>query len=153
MSEPLINDTFILEKYPGKGGWIYARLPKTFSTNEAPFGWTRVKRTIDNIEVKRYHLMPMSSEYFFLPVKSEIRKKIKKTVGDYVHVTLYLDESPLEIPEDFRDCLHDEPKAFETFSSYSESEQKAYIDWIKAAKRAETKASRIKQAIDKILRK
>ena len=97
--------------------------------------------------------MPMSSEYFFLPVKSEIRKKIKKTVGDYVRVTLYLDESPLEIPEDLRDCLQDEPKAFETFSSYSESEQKAYIAWIKAAKRADTKASRIKQTIDKILRK
>ena len=153
MSEPLISNTFILEKYPGKGGWIYARLPKTFETSDAPFGWTRVKGTIDKIEVKSYHLMPMSSEYFFLPVKSEIRKKIKKTVGDYVRVILYLDESPLEMPEDLRVCLKDEPEALETFSSYSESEQKAFIDWINAAKRDETRVSRIKQTIDKILKK
>src|SRR4030095_2461476 len=98
MSQPLINDKFILEKYPGKGGWTYARLPKTFGTSDAPFGWTRVKGTIDNIEIKRYHLMPMKSGHFFLPVKSEIRKKIKKTVGDYVRVILYPDESSLEIP-------------------------------------------------------
>lgn len=36
-------------------------------------------------------------------MKQEIRKKIKKEAGDWVAVELYLDESPLEIPEELKE--------------------------------------------------
>jgi hypothetical protein len=27
VEKPLVNKKFLLEKYPGKGGWTFARLP------------------------------------------------------------------------------------------------------------------------------
>ena len=56
-----------------------------------PFGWVKVKGTIDGVPFNKYHLMPMGNGKLFLPVKSEIRKKIKKVAGDSVHVILYPD--------------------------------------------------------------
>jgi hypothetical protein len=41
-----------------------------------------VRGTIDDFEIRKYHLMPMGNGKFFLPVKAEIRKKIKKEAGD-----------------------------------------------------------------------
>lgn len=40
----------------------------------------------------------MGNGKLFLPVKAEIRKKIKKAEGDKVHVILYPDNEPLEVP-------------------------------------------------------
>lgn len=55
--------------------------------------------------------------------------KINKKEGDVIHI-LYSDNEPLEIPEELRLCLGDEPKAFKFFISLTESEQKHYVDWI-----------------------
>ncbi len=41
----------------------------------------------------------MGDGKMFLPVKAEIRKKIKKEAGDWVHVLLYTDNEPLEVPQ------------------------------------------------------
>ena len=94
--------------------------------------------------------MPMGTGILFLPVKAEIRKKIKKDEGDYVHVILYPDNDPLEVPEEMLICLRDEPKALKFFNSLSESERKFYIDWIYSAKRSETKVNRLAQAVNRL---
>lgn len=51
----------------------------------------------------------MGNGNLFLPVKAEIRKKIKKQAGDYVHVILYKDDSVFEVPQEIIDCLKLEP--------------------------------------------
>lgn len=108
--------------------------------------------TIDDYEIKQYHLMPMGDGRLFLPVKAEIRKKIKKQEGDWVHVTLYPDDSQLEIPGELLLCLEDEPKALKYFNSLTESEKKYYVQWIYSAKRIETKTNRIAKSIDRLAR-
>ncbi|KAF2518664.1 DUF1905 domain-containing protein [Flavobacterium salilacus subsp. salilacus] len=148
----LTNKTYLLEKFPGKGGWTYAQIPEIKPDKSAPFGWVRVKGTIDDYEIKNYHLMPMGNGKLFLPVKAEIRKKIKKQAGDYIHVILYLDDTPLELPEELKLCLQNEPNAYETFCGYTDGEQKAFIDWIYAAKKEETKVERIVKILKKIER-
>lgn len=146
----LINKKYLLEKYPGKGGWTYAMIHEITPDKRNKFGWVRVQGTIDGYEIKAYKLMPMGNGKLFLPLKAEIRKKIKKEAGDIVHVKLYLDDSPMEIPDDLIACLEDTPGIFERFKSYSESEKKMFIDWIYSAKREETKADRIVKTIDKL---
>ena len=75
---------------------------------------------IDGYELKQYKLMPMGDKRLFLPVKAAIRKKIKKEVGDYVHIILYADETPTEIPEEIMECFSFEDSALlNTFLSYS----------------------------------
>lgn len=148
--KPLVNKHYLLEKFPGKGGWTFARIPDILPAKNAPFGWKKVRGTIDGYEIRKYHLMPMGNGSLFLPVKAEIRKKIKKAEGDYVHVILYPDNEPLEIPEEFLTCLNEEPKAMKFFQSLSESEQKFYIQWIYSAKKEETKINRMAQSINRL---
>jgi hypothetical protein len=151
MEKPLINATYRLEKFNGKGGWTFARLPKKISSKTTPFGWLKVKGSIDTFEIKKYHLMPMGDGTLMLPVKAEIRKKIKKTVGDFVHIVLYPDHDLLEIPEELLLCLEDEPQALQFFNSLSESERKYYIQWIYGAKKEETKVSRLAKTVNRLL--
>lgn len=148
--KPLVNKKYLLERFQGKGGWTFAQIPEVVKDKKAPFGWVKVRGTIDGYEIKKYHLMPMGNGNLFLPVKAEIRKQIKKREGDYVHVILYPDREPLEVPEEMLLCLNDEPVALKFFNSLSESEQKFYIQWIYSAKKEETKITRLAQTIIKL---
>lgn len=150
--KPLVNKKYLLEKFPGKGGWTFARIPEIAQDKKAHFGWVKVRGTIDGFEIKQYHLMPMGDSKLFLPVKAEIRKKIKKSVGDFVHVILYPDTEHLIVPEEILICLQEEPKALKFFNSLRESEQKYYVDWIYSAKKEETRVDRLAKSINKLLK-
>ncbi|WP_224996670.1 YdeI/OmpD-associated family protein [Cesiribacter sp. SM1] len=153
MDAPLVNKEYLLEKFPGKGGWTYAAIPEVPQDKKAPFGWVKVRGTIDGYEIKHYHLMPMGNNCLFLPVKAVIRKKIGKKEGDWVKVVLYADNTPLEVPQELQLCLLDEPQAHQAFMSYTEGEQKAFIDWIYSAKTEDTRVARIAGTIEKLLKK
>jgi hypothetical protein len=153
MGKPLVDKKYMLEKYPGKGGWTYATIREVRPDKKAPFGWVKVKGSIDGFKISKYHLMPTGNGKLFLPVKSEIRKKIKKQAGDYVHVILYPDNEPLEIPEELLLCLQVEPEALQFFHSLSESEQLNYLKWIYAAKTDQTKVDRIAKTLNRLTKK
>lgn len=145
----LIDKDVVLEKFPGKGGWTFARLTE-IPNQDLPFGWKKVKGSIDDFEINQYHLMPMGTGYLFLPVKAATRKKIKKEVGDTVRVILYEDNAPLEIPHEFLLCLKDEPDALHNFMSFAEIEQKKYLNWIYSVKTEHLQVERMAKAINKI---
>lgn len=148
--KPLVNKKYLLEKFAGKGGWTYAQIPEILQNKKSHFGWVKVRGTIDGYEISKYHLMPMGNGKLFLPVKAEIRKKINKKEGDMVHVILYPDNEPLEVPEEMLLCLEDEPKALTFFKSLSESEQKFYIQYIYSAKKEDTKINRMAKSINRL---
>ena len=142
---------YLLKKFPGKGGWTYAELPEIAPDTSNPFGWFKVRGSVDGYPLKQYKLMPMGNGNLFLPVKKEIRKKIRKEAGNQVHVILFPDSSPIEIPGEILDCLKNEPpEILETFMSYTEGERKAYIDWINKAKSEITQVERIVKMIEKL---
>ena len=117
----------------------------------AKFGWVQVQGNIDGFPLTQYKLMPMGNGHLFLPVRAEIRKKIGKQAGDYVHVTLFADHSTFEIPEELLLCFENEPKALhDTFMGFTEGEQKVYVDWIYEAKREETRANRIVKMMERL---
>ncbi|WP_445456409.1 YdeI/OmpD-associated family protein [Flavobacterium sp. HNIBRBA15423] len=149
---PLIDKEYLLEKFPGKSGWTFAKIPEIMQNKNTPFGWVRVRGTIDHFEIKNYNLQSMGDGSLFLPVKAEIRKKINKKEGDYVHIILFTDNLPTEIPEELKLCLMDEPMVYETFLNYSNGEQKTIIEWIYSAKTDITKVERIAKTIDKIIK-
>lgn len=149
--QPLIQAEYLLQKFPGKGGWTYAEIPEIAQNKNNPFGWVKVKGSIDSYELKQYKLMPMGKGKLFLPVKAAIRKQLKKEAGDYVMITLYTDESPVELTPELLECFKNEPqKVYKTFTSFTEGEQKAYIDWIYNAKTDETKVKRIVQMMERL---
>jgi len=152
--KPLVNSEYLLKKFSGKGGWTYAEIPEVLQNKNNPFGWVKVKGFIDEFELNQYKLMPMGNSKLFLPVKKEIRKKIKKEVGDYVKIILFSDESKLEIPQELIECFKNEPKrVYETFLSFTEGEQKSYLDWIYQAKTDTTKTQRIVLMMERLQKK
>lgn len=151
MSEiPLVDDEFMLKKIEGKGGWTYAEIPKIVQEKHGPFGLLRVRGTIDDYEIKSFNLWSMKNGMLFMPVKLEIRKKIKKQAGDKVRITLFSDNLPIDIPEELVECLQSESGLYEKFLTYSEGEKKAFINWIYSAKTDETKADRIVKTLEKV---
>ncbi len=151
MSKPLFHNKLLLEKYPGKGGWTYAQVPGISAEIKGAFGMVRVKGRIDNHELKKYHLMPMKSGNLFLPVNAIARKAINKKAGDYVDVLLYLDNDPVDIPDEMMLCLQDEPAALKFFNTLSDTDQQNYIDWIYEAKREQTRVDRLAKTVVKLL--
>ncbi|MDP4239484.1 MAG: YdeI/OmpD-associated family protein [Bacteroidota bacterium] len=149
---PLVNQQYILEKFSGKGGWTFVVIPEILKDKHAYFGWVKVKGTIDGYEIKNYHLMSMGGGVMFLPVKAGIRKAIGKSEGEWVHVILYADQLPPVNRDDFMTCLQEEPLAYRNFLNKPEAEQKAFIDWIYAARNDETKVERIAEILNKLNR-
>lgn len=152
MEKPLVNKKYKLQKMPGKGGWTYIVIKEITPEQRSKRGMVQVKGFIDDYELKTYNLMPMANGCMFMPVKADIRKKIKKGEGDYAKLVLYADNDPLDIPTELLDCLRDEPAAHKTFYAFPESEQKQYIDWIYSAKKEETRIERIADAINRLTR-
>jgi len=150
--KPLVDKKYKLERFPGKGGWTYACIPQLLQDKTKPFGWVKVKGTIDGYTIEKCSLMPMGKGKLFLPVKAEIRKAIKKKEGDYVHVILYPDKDPLKVPEEMMLCLQDEPEALAFFNALSESERRYYVNYIYAARKIDTRVDRMTKTINKLLR-
>jgi hypothetical protein len=147
METPLVDKEYLLEKCPETSGWTYTIIPEIPPDKNAPFGWVKVRGSIDGFEIRKYHLMPSGKGTLMLFVKSEIRKKIKKQAGDSVHIILYPDKEPLEVPEEFQLCLQDDTEASQFFNSLNENEQHQYIRWIYSAKTDQTKVDRIAKTI------
>ena len=149
MEKPLVNKDYLLQKFEGKGGWTYAEIPE-IPMPRASFGMLKVKGKIDSYEFSNVRLMPLGNGHLMLTIKSEIRKVIKKQAGDTVHIVLYEDSTPAEIPQELILCMKYEDGALEKFEKYSDGEKKAFIDWIYSAKTEQTKIDRIAKTIKMI---
>jgi bifunctional DNA-binding transcriptional regulator/antitoxin component of YhaV-PrlF toxin-antitoxin module len=130
--QEIFNGHLLLEKYPGKGGWIYAiieNLPK--QPKIAKGNWVTLNGSIDGVELNSVKLWPMAGGRVFLPVKAEIRKKIGKAEGDSVHIILF-GEKEMTLPnlEDFEEALQYEPLAHKFYSKLNDNQKKIVADYI-----------------------
>ncbi|MFN6943561.1 MAG: DUF1905 domain-containing protein [Cytophagaceae bacterium] len=151
-NKPIFSSKVNLERFPGKGGWTYARVELSPDIDK-PLVWRKVNGTIDDLAVEKLTLMPMGDGKLFIAVKAEIRKKIKKDAGDSVTIILYEDAPiPEDIPEDFILCLQDDSDAWRYFTSFSEEEKIKYVHWIYSAKDEDEIVERMAEAINRISR-
>lgn len=147
----LVDEDFVIEKFPGKGGWTYVSIPQIPASKNSPFGWVRISGFIDNYELKQYKLMPMGNGKLFLPLKASIRKLIKKEQGDTVSVKVYIDEVPTQLTEELLECFsHEDPVLLERFKSLPQFEQKAIIQNIYDSKSDDGKAERISRLMNEL---
>jgi len=147
---PLVNAQYLLEKFPGKGGWTYALIPEILQDRHAWFGWVKVCGSIDNFKIKNCNLMPTGKGQLFLPVKASIRKSIGKQEGDWVSIILYADNGKTEIPDELMVCLQSDQEAMNKFLLLTEGDKKTIVEWIISAKKDETRVSRIAQTLNKL---
>jgi uncharacterized protein YdeI (YjbR/CyaY-like superfamily) len=93
----------------------------------------------------------MGRGLFIFPINAEMRKHLGKNKGDILSVELSLDTSEIKLNEDFLICLQDEPHAYKLFTSFSQSHQKYFNNYIETAKTDATRAKRIAQSLQALL--
>ncbi len=149
METPIIEGNFMLKRGEGKGAWTFIEMPILENVPKKRNSTVRIRGTIDAFELRDFHIWAMKKGTF-MAVKADIRKIIKKEAGDTVSLVLYLDEPQMAIPEDFMECLREEPKLLARFEKQPEKERQATIDWIFSAKTEDEKIARMAKVMEKL---
>jgi uncharacterized protein YdeI (YjbR/CyaY-like superfamily) len=91
----------------------------------------------------------MGGSCHLLPILKGIREQIGKGLGDAVEVTVEADTAPREIavPDDLTAAFTEAPEARAFFDSLAYTHRREYVRWIEEARREETRARRVAQAV------
>jgi hypothetical protein len=85
-----------------------------------------------------------------------VNRSVKAATGvdapDRVRVTMELDDEPrtVDVPNDLRAALAEDPGASTAFDRLSFTHRREYVEWVEEAKRPETRARRIAATIDRV---
>ncbi|HEX2536348.1 MAG TPA: YdeI/OmpD-associated family protein [Chitinophagaceae bacterium] len=138
-----------------KTGWTYITLSAGQAAELKPGNKKgfRVKGKLDQLAINGVALMPMGNGDFILPLNAAMRKAIRKGKGDRVQASLEEDHSEVPPPPELLECLEDEPEALAFFNSLTKGHQRYFTNWILSAKTEGTKAGRIAQTVNALVRK
>lgn len=142
--ETIFEGQIYLEKFPGKGGWTFARIPKEYNPKGKYFGMVEVFGSINEFSFEKKHLMPTGDGTVFIPISKDIRKAIQKEAGDPVFLKIYRKEAPDGIPDELLACLKDDQGKLEAFLKLPDSEQK---DWVQTIYSSSNEDLRVKQIL------
>jgi hypothetical protein len=151
-------DTIMLQ-FAGQGektGWTYIEIPAGLAQQLKPGNKKsfRVKGCLDNLEVNGLALTPMGEGNFILALKADVRKALRKNAGGMLHVHIEEDkEYKIAVPDDLQECFDFEPEAFDFFNSLAKSHRDYFVKWINSAKTSETRAKRIVNTVNAMLRR
>lgn len=153
----MLKFSAVIQKYSSQGektGWTFVQIPEEMAGKLKPGNKKsfRVKGKLDETDIEQQALIPIGGGDFILPLKADLRKKLGKGKGDELVLRLWLDERPLEISADLLSCLEDEPKALENFLKLPPSHQQYYSKWIESAKTDATRAKRIAQTVNAMVK-
>jgi len=139
-----------------KTGWSYIDIPADIAQQLKPGNKKsfRVKGMLDGLPVNGMALMPMGEGNFIMALKAEVRKGLRKNAGAVLSVAIEEDKDyKVEVPDDLQECFDFEPDAVEFFNSLPKSHRDYFIKWIEGAKTAETRAKRVVNTMNAMLRK
>ena len=139
-----------------KTGWTYIDIPADIAQQLKPGNKKsfRVKGMLDSLPVTGMALMPMGDGNFILALKAEVRKALHKNAGAMLHAKIEEDtDFKIEVPADLQECFDDEPETWDFFNSLPKSHRDYFVKWIDSAKTSETRAKRIVNTVNAMLRK
>lgn len=155
----MVDFTAIMLQFAEQGektGWTYIEIPADIAQQMKPGNKRsfRVRGMLDALPVRGMALMPMGEGNFIMALKADVRKKLHKNAGAMLHVRLEEDiDYKVEIPPGLQECFDFEPEAAEFFNSLAKSHREYFIRWINDAKTSETRAKRIVNTVNAMLRK
>jgi len=140
-----------------KTGWSYIEIApdiaqKLKPNNKKSF---RVRGMLDSLAVSGMALMPMGGGNFIMALKAEVRRAIHKNAGAMIQVSIEEDTAfKIDVPDDLQECFEfEDPAALDFFNSLAKSHREYFIKWIDGAKTNETRAKRIINTVNAMLRK
>jgi hypothetical protein len=136
---------------PRSGAWV--EVPYEIQEVYGTRGQVKVRATFDG---KAYtgSLAPMGDGCHVLGMTKALRAATGKDIGATVRVTIERDDAPrtVDVPPELEAALDGHAKAKAFFDGLSYTSKKEYAQWIAGAKRPETRARRLDQAIEKLRR-
>src|SRR5665213_1371041 len=139
-----------------KTGWSYIEIPADIARQLKPGNKKsfRVKGMLDALPVRGMALMPMGDGKFIMALKAGIRKALHKNKGAMLHVALEEDaDFRVDMPVDLKECFDFEPEALDFFNTLPKSHRNYFIKWINDAKTNDTRAKRIVNTVNAMLKK
>ncbi len=112
---------------------------------------TRVRGTIDGVGYRG--TLTLLNGRHYLTVNRAMRYAIGKSGGDTLHVVIAPDHEPrvVELPEDLIWALDANAKAKAIFDKFGYSHRRQVVNWIESARKAETRAYRVQEAMKRIV--
>jgi uncharacterized protein YdeI (YjbR/CyaY-like superfamily) len=147
---PSVTFSLKLSKANASGALTYISVPEKVMAKLGNRKRLPVKVRINQYEYQST-IAPMGGEYC-IPVRKEVREAAGISGGDSIAVTLKPDLEPrtVLVPDDLSRSLRKQKGAKAAFEAMSYTHRKEYVQWIEGAKRPETRAKRIAQAVDRL---
>ena len=137
---------------PGNGAWTYQLIIPNTKNIKGKWGDLKVSGKIDNFEIKNKNLGPMKNSDKKMALNSEIRNSIGKGAGDFVNVTLYLENQNKEKTnknEMIYECFKD-AEVLNIFNKLTIEEQNEIIQSINSTATENQKVEKIVKCIAKL---
>jgi hypothetical protein len=144
-------------KFDSKGdktNWTYIVIKATIADKLKPGVKTtfRVQGQLDDYNISQVALLPTGEGDFYMAINATMRKHLRKMAGAKLKVRLAAEISGPPLDADLIKCLKEEPGAWKTFSSLSQSHQRYFNNWVESAKTDNTRDKRIGHTITAMLR-
>ena len=147
----LVDGKFVMQKYPGKGGWTYIKIPAFGENKKTWFAAQKVNVIIDGHQYDNTSIWKTKDGNYFLPVKAAIRKTIAKEEGEVVHITLSKTPEVLESDEEIIICLKEDPAALKKWNKLPAEEKKRLTGWIINAPSEDLKVNRMASLMNELV--
>jgi hypothetical protein len=133
----------------GDTGGVFVVIPFSVAEVYGQRGQLPVRVTFDGYPYQG-SAVPLGDGHHALLLLKQIRKAIDKTIGDTVRVTMRHDtaERKMEAPADLAEQLAANPKAAAYFDKLAYTHQREYVRWLEGAKKPETRAKRLGEAVE-----
>jgi hypothetical protein len=137
----------LVAKGPG-GAWTFLPIPFSVEQEFGKRSRVAVSGTINGFAFQN-SLMPEGDGTHSMMVGKELQAGAKAQPGDNVKVSLQVDETEriVEVPEELQRAFKKDAAARAAFEGLAYSHRKEYAEWIRTAKKPETKAARLEKAL------
>ena len=146
------NEKLEIQYIPGNGAWTYQLIIPNTKNIKGKWGDLKVSGKIDNFEIKNKNLGPMKNSDKKMAINSEIRNSIGKGAGDFVNVTLFLEnqnEEKVNENEMIFECFKD-AEVLNLFNKLTIEEQNEIIQSINSTATENQKVEKIVKFIAKL---
>ena len=141
-------------KNADKTGWTYVIVPAAVAQklNQESKKSFRVKGFLDKYPIAQIAIMPMGEGEYILALNAQMRKGISNKIGEDLQLQLEIDKDPIEIDDDLLACIEEEELALKHFNDLTPSHRNYFSKHVSSAKTPETKAKRIAQTINALMK-
>jgi hypothetical protein len=135
----------------GRGGGAYVLLPAEVLAALGGGSRMRVTGTLNGVSFAS-STMAMGGGRVCLGVHKATRQAAGVDLGDVVEIEVERDDRPREVqvPDDLAAALANDESAAAAFARLSYTHRREYVESITGAKRAETRARRLAQTLDRL---